>query len=237
MIKVLILEDEEYTREFFKTLLLQLPEVSDVFDTSYAIDAILLAKEHCPDLILLDIELYGQDFNGLEVAKQIHSFDKDVYLVFVTGYSHYALDSIAVHPYAYVLKPINVNEFINLIRDISGLLEEKRLENLKNLIIKTRGGIIHIPKNQIVFMEKDNGHTLIHTYGSKHQVSRTLDELEKQVGNDFIRVHRSFIINIKHVLMVREVYDRSYEIQFYEYQEKALMSRYHFKRYKKLFQI
>lgn len=237
MIKVLVLEDEEYTRKFFKKLLLDLPQVSEVYDTSDSKDAIRLAKEHCPDLFLLDIELNGQDMTGLDVAKQINSFDKAAHLVFVTGYAQYALESIAIHPYAYLLKPINVNDFIDLIKEIALNIESLHLVNSDHLVLKTRGGIIHIPKEQIVFVEKISGHSLIHTYDGKYQMPRTLDELEQQLGINFIRVHRSFIINLKHVSKVYEIYDRSYEIKFHDYEEKALMSRYHFGKYKKAFQI
>jgi two-component system LytT family response regulator len=121
MIKVLILEDEDYTREFLKKLILDHLKTCTAFDTAYGTDAIQLTKQHCPDLIFLDIELTGQDLNGLDIAKQIYSFNKEAFLVFLTGYPQYAVSSFAVHPFSYVLKPININEFIGLLREISGL--------------------------------------------------------------------------------------------------------------------
>ncbi|MEN6462364.1 MAG: LytTR family DNA-binding domain-containing protein [Syntrophomonas sp.] len=235
--KVLILEDEEYTREFIKKLILDNLKDCSVFDTPYGTDAIQLAKQHCPDLILLDIELDGQDLNGLDIAKQIYSFNKEAFLVFITGYPQYAVNSFAVHPFSYVLKPININKFIGLIREISELAEKKHLRSLDRLVVKTKRGIVHIPKEQIIFIEKENGFILIHTYTGTHQLSGALSDLERQLGNDFIRVHRSYIINLKHVIKVKEVFDRSYEIEFDRFPQKALMSRYHFRRYKKLFDL
>lgn len=237
MIDVLILEDEECTREFFKELLLSHPDISAVFDTSNAGEAIRLAKEHRPELFLLDIELCGQDMNGLEVAKQIYSQHPDSFLVFITGYYQYAIDSFAVHPYSYQIKPINVNDFNDLINEIVSKVETSRLASADHLVFRTKDGITHISKEHVIFVEKVNGRSLIHTYDGKHEIYRTLDELEQQLGNNFIRVHRSFIINLKHVSKVREIYDRSYEVHFNEYPELALMSRYHFKKYKKIFQI
>jgi two-component system LytT family response regulator len=235
--KILILEDEEYTRAFLKKLILDNFESCSIFDTPYGTDAIQLTKQHCPDLILMDIELAGQDLNGLDIAKQIYSFNKEAFLVFLTGYPQYAVNSFAVHPFSYVLKPINVNEFIELIKEISELAEEKHLRNLDRLVVKTKNGIIHIPKEQIIFIEKEYGSILIHTYNGTHQLSGALYELERQLGNDFVRVHRSYIINLKHVIKVREIYDRSYEIEFGEFSQKALMSRYYFRRYKTLFDL
>jgi two-component system LytT family response regulator len=117
------------------------------------------------------------------------------------------------------------------------LAEEKHLRNLDRLVVKTKNGIIHIPKEQIIFIEKEYGSILIHTYNGTHQLSGALYELERQLGNDFVRVHRSYIINLKHVIKVREIYDRSYEIEFGGFSQKALMSRYYFRRYKTLFDL
>lgn len=237
MFDVLILEDEEYTREFFKKMIVGIPQVAKVIDTGNGISAVQLVKKYHPDLILLDIELCGQDLNGLEVAKQIYAFDQEAYMVFVTGYSQYAVDSFSVHPYSYVLKPIIVNDFIELIKEIAEKIECRQQQSEDILVIKFGHDITHIIKNQILFIEKLNGHSLIHTYDGQFKTLKTLDELAQQLDSQFVRVHRSFIVNLQHIKRVTEVYDRSYEIEFNAYPEKAQMSRYQYQKYKKLFQI
>ena len=77
-------------------------------DTGCGSEAIELARINNFNLIILDIELNEDDINGLEVAKTIYAFNQEAYMVFVTAYSRYAVDSFAVHPYDYIIKPIVV---------------------------------------------------------------------------------------------------------------------------------
>lgn len=119
MFEVLILEDEEYNREFLKKIVGELPEVTAVYATSSGEEAVVLAQKHKPNLALLDIELSPGDFNGLTVAKSIFSNDQDCFIVFITGYTKYALQSFSVHPYDYIVKPINKAKLKSLVIEIA----------------------------------------------------------------------------------------------------------------------
>jgi len=123
---VLVLEDDVYTREFFTMLLHDIPGVTNISVTPDGKQAINLARYQRPDLILLDIELVNDDLNGMEVAKQIYSFDQEAYLVFLTAHSQYAISSFAVHPYSYILKPIVIEEFKTVIEEIADKVKNKR---------------------------------------------------------------------------------------------------------------
>ena len=111
MINALILEDEEYNRDFIGQILSVIPEITNIFTTSSGEEAYAWAKENQPQIALLDIELAGQTANGLDVARRIDQLNNDMYIVFVTGYSKYAVESFDVHPYGYVLKPIRIAQY------------------------------------------------------------------------------------------------------------------------------
>lgn len=181
MIDVLVLEDEEYTRQFFKKLLFDLPQVSEVFDTSDSRDAIRLAKEHCPDLVLLDIELNGQDMNGLEVAKQIYSFDKDAYLVFVTGYTQYALDSITA-----VAGPV-LKIILHLLADCSSKLSlSSRLDCCRRCCIINYCQVVH---NKAHFNNKHDYHNQ-QGQDQKHFYKRLALFILNQIKPPFANVYK-----------------------------------------------
>lgn len=237
MLNVLILEDEEYTRKYMKKILIDLPHVDTVIDTGNATEAIGLFQKYRPDINILDIELFGQELNGLEVAKQIYEVDKKAQLLFVTGYTRYAVESYAVHPYSYVVKPIVNEYFVSLIKEIIDSILYQRQQQQDHLVVKSKRNVIHLLKKKIIFIEKLNGHSLVHSYDGKYEFTKTLDELEQLLGSDFLRVHRSFIINMNHVKKISEIYDRSYEIEFNEYLDKAQMSRYQYSKYKKLYYL
>lgn len=107
MNSVLVLEDEHYTRQFISTLIEKHPLVDKVLSTDNSNSAIEITKEFLPSIALIDIELAPEDvFDGIQVSKIISAASPDSVIVFLTGYSKYSLASFAVHPYDYILKPI-----------------------------------------------------------------------------------------------------------------------------------
>lgn len=70
---------------------------------------------------------------------------------------------------------------------------------------------------------------MIHTTNDVYKIPQTLGEWENKLGNNFLRVHKSFIANVDQISKIREVSSRSYEIYFNGYDKAALMSRYKFK--------
>ncbi|MEQ8201012.1 MAG: LytTR family DNA-binding domain-containing protein [Syntrophomonadaceae bacterium] len=237
MTKALILEDEEYNREFIKQILSDIPGIMEIFATPIGQEAINWAKENHPQIALLDIELTNQKANGLDVAREISRLKDDIYIVFVTGYSKYAVESFEVHPYGYVLKPIRIAQLKDLLEEIVDRIQQQKQTQLNVLTVKVKNEVLHLNYDDIIFMEVDNHKLLIHSLGEVWEVRKSLDEIEDMLGEEFIRVHRSFIVNLTKVKKVRETYDRSYEIEFQDYPKIALMSRYYYPKYKEFFQV
>ena len=232
---VLLLEDDAYTREFFTMLLHDIPGVTKVMDTSSANEAINLARYYHPDLILLDIELTNDDLNGMEVAKHIYSFDQKAYLVFLTAHSQYAISSFAVHPYSYILKPIVIDEFKAVVKEIVDNVEQKNMQSDHTLVVPFGHKRDFILKEDIAFIEVRGKRSIINAKSGQWATYKPLEELEKQLNPDFIRVHRSFIVNLKQIKTVKEVYDRAYEIELKDYAHRIPMSRNAYSKYKHRF--
>lgn len=235
MTKALILEDEEYNREFIKQILSEIPGITQIFATSIGLEAIEWARANRPQIALLDIELSNQKANGLDVAREISIPNSDIYIVFVTGYSKYAVDSFQVHPYGYVLKPIKISHLKDLLEEIIARIERVKHTASAILTVKVKNEILHLNYDDIIFVEVDGHKSLIHSLGAVWEVRKSLEEIEGTLGEEFLRVHRSFIVNLAKVKKVRETNDRSYEIEFWDYPEIALMSRYYFPKYKERF--
>ena len=236
MAKVLILEDEEYNREFIKQILNEIPGVTETFATSSAKDAVAWAKENRPHIALLDIELSNQEDNGLEAARLIREAIKDIYIVFVTGYAQYAVASFDVHPYGYVLKPIKIARFQELVEEIISRLKKPGNMIADIITVRVKDEIVHINSRDIIFIEVENHKSIIHSLKTTWEIRRGLDEIEGMLGSDFLRVHRSFVVNMTKIKKTKETYDRSYEIEFWDYPKIALMSRYYYPKYKEHFQ-
>ncbi len=235
VLKILLLEDEDYTRKFIKKLVTESLIDFEIFDTAKGEEAIAIAREHCPHIALLDIELgENENLNGLEVAKFIKNISPKTEFVFITGYSKYALDSFSVHPYDYILKPIDIEKVINTLnalRNMIGLEKDSSISSGK-VIVQNKNETIFIPLEEIIFIETQHRGTIIHCGDGIYPNSQILANIEKQLDKHFIKTHKSFIVNKNKIRKIKQIADRSYEIEFIKTDKTALMSRYRFQELK-----
>ena len=237
MVNILLLEDEPYTRKFFKQLLISNPLTKNVYDTSSCKEAIELAKDNKPEIAMLDIELgANESMNGLEVAKIIYNLLPNTFFVFVTGYTKYAVDSFAVHPFDYIIKPVNKDRISEVITKIAKGLNDSAISKRANILtLKNKDETYFVNTSDIFFIERHSRDTLVHTKHGVFTVNENLSDLEIKLGNNFLRVHQSFLINLHKVKMIKNLANRSYDIEFVGYNKKASLSRYKYDEFKEKF--
>lgn len=232
MFKVLILEDENYTLRFLEKLISEHPKVEQVLGTSISQEAIRLASEIVPDIAFLDIELAPEDnLNGIDVARAINTVSPRTEFIFVTGYAKYAVDSFSVHPYDYLLKPIKRDK---VMQAISGLDAERQTINMhkspnNRLVIRSSDSIVFINIDDIFFIEKQGKKAFIHSTGGVNESTCIFNELESLLGPNFLRVHKSYVVNMDKVSQIKDAGNQSYSIHFEGYDGIAIMSRNRFR--------
>ncbi|QIB28206.1 LytTR family DNA-binding domain-containing protein [Caloranaerobacter azorensis] len=92
--------------------------------------------------------------------------------------------------------------------------------------------MIFIPLNDILFIEKLEKNTIIHTKDKEYLSRHKLNELESKLPEEFLRVHKSYIVNIDKIIKIRNLGNRSFEIRFFNTDKVAFMSRYKFEELK-----
>lgn len=126
-------------------------------------------------------------------------------------------------------RDINVNELENNIRNaINNILNDdySLFNNHRYICLKLKNGLIRIKKEDIIFIAKDVQGVIIHMRTEKYQTTYSLQQMEKLLDDGlFFRSHKSYIINIEQISRITRIYDRIFEVQFYEYQEKALITK------------
>ncbi len=235
MITVLILEDEPYTRCFLKSLAGTSPLTGEILDTGRAVEAIDLCKRFKPEIALLDIELApSEGMNGIKTAEKIREVSPDTRFIFVTGYSQYALDSFAVHPFDYILKPVNKGKFLATLNTLAGeIIKKSMLSDGVKIMIKTKKGILYLFEKDILFIERVEKDTYLHCRENQAYTTRSsLTEMERKLGRSFLRLHRSYIVNLAFISQIVDQGNRSFRIDFHGTLKTALMSRYKYERYK-----
>lgn len=165
-----------------------------------------------PDVVFLDISMPGE--NGFELLESLP--DRKFQVIFVTAHSEYAMQAIKASAVDYVLKPVNIDNLIAAVSKVQQRLNNKTslaedqyllnelLRNIKSKEAPTKialpqlGGFTFLDINQIVSLQADSNYTIIHKKDMhKMVVTRTLKDFEDILdSNLFLRVHKSYIINL-----------------------------------------
>ena len=207
-IKTIIIDDDVFIHEQLKDkLTLLFPKVHITALSENANHGIEAIKKHKPDLIFLDIQMPG--LSGFEMLDHVDR--NQLKVIFITSFNQYAIEAIRYSAFDYLLKPIKDDELINALnrfqQEADELSFKGKIENLLHnitntkedfqLIIPLRQGEKKLKVNNIVRCEADSNYTHFFLNDkTKFTTSKTLKECEELLSeNDFIRVHKSHLIN------------------------------------------
>ncbi|ACB85708.1 LytR/AlgR family response regulator transcription factor [Natranaerobius thermophilus] len=225
--KLLILEDENFTRKYLKELVQRNKNIDEVYATGDVNEALEIVGSELPQIGLIDIELPEQYINGLEASRTAQQINPEMEFIFVTAYSQYALKSFEVHPYDYFVKPVGEE---NLLESVNNIVERIKANlSYKKLILDEPGEVLQIPMHKILFLEKIKEQKKVSIYledDEVYQVSKTLNELEEMLDINFVRSHRSYIVNKHKIRKITAISQKFYEAYFENFDKTALVSRY-----------
>lgn len=171
-----------------------------VYEFSTGEGAVRWLKKHPGeiDLLFLDVEMKG--VNGMEAAGQIRQFDKEICLVFVTGYTDYVFDGYKVNALDYVVKPAGTER----LREVLMRVREHIFDSSeKTFSFKNSEGTYRLPLSNISYFYSDKRKVNVVYAGDVPGSPRTfygkLDEVEEQLTGLFVRVHQRYLVNPKWV--------------------------------------
>lgn len=145
------------------------------------------------DLLLFDIEMPGKD--GVTLAKTVRQDNKNINIVFITGYSDYISEGYEVSALHYLMKPVDKSKFFATL----DRAYERSLRDMQYLTVKQPDTVVRIPFREICYLEVQQNYVTIHTErGGSYTVKQTLGQFEKQLAADpsFFRVGRSYMVNL-----------------------------------------
>ncbi len=146
------------------------------------------------DLLFLDVEMKG--INGMEAAGQIREFDKELCIVFVTGYRDYVFDGYKVNALDYVIKPAGTERLSEVLGRVREKIFDKREENF---IFKNPEGTYRIPLENISYFYSDKRkvNVVLKEKDEKEAYSfyGKLDQVETQLSGAFVRIHQRYLVN------------------------------------------
>ena len=195
-----ICDDEQVQQEANKSLLMQWAKDQGITVeiTCYSsAEAFLFHYEtdkSC-EVLLLDVEMGAMD--GVTLAKKVRQGNKEIQIIFITGYMDYIFDGYEVEALHYLMKPVSAeNLFPVLDRAV------KRLEdNAKVLLVKHHDESVRIPLYEICYLEVMGNYVTIYADG-EYKIKATLTYFEKELDDLFLRIGRSYIVNLKRIRKV-----------------------------------
>lgn len=212
-IKTLLVDDEEVAIHRLKKLLGAWPNVNIIGEAKDGRSAVDLINSQRPDLVFLDIQMPGS--NGFEVLDQLQYTPL---IVFTTAYEEYAVKAFEKNSLDYLLKPVEGERLAltmkriiqnkagdqNLLLKIQQLMGyEKTKDRISTIPVKTGNKITLVHVADIIFLEAKEKYVTIHLKEGEKLIEYSLTWLEHRLPEEFLRVHRSFIVN---KLKIREIH-------------------------------
>jgi two-component system, LytTR family, response regulator len=202
--RVIIVDDEDLARGLVREFLAPHADVEIVAECANGFDAVKAISELDPDLVFLDIQM--PKLNGFEVVELA---GRKTDYIFVTAYDQYALKAFEVHAVDYLLKPYSQQRFDEALAHarnrlraslgVEAVVQEAAMRNkpLGRVLIRDGAKVHVIGVEKIDFIEAQDDYVQINSEGKGYLKNQRLAELETQLDPDvFVRVHRSYILNI-----------------------------------------
>jgi len=210
-IKCVVTDDEPIARKGICSYIKKIDYLSLIGECEDALQLNVLLKIEQPDLLFLDIEM--PYLSGLDLISNIQNPPK---VIIISAYEKYALKGYELDVVDYLLKPVTFERFVKAVDKVYHLLEKESAKNTNEyLFVKSGKQLKKIFIEDILFVESMENYVTVFTTSSKEVVYSTLKLfLESLPGDHFLQVHRSYVINIKHIQSIEgnTLHIDSYEI-------------------------
>lgn len=212
--KVLIVDDEKPARDRLRQLIDDFGTHEVVGEAANGEQAISLASELLPEVVLLDIRMPGVD--GIETAHHLNAMADPPAIVFTTAYDEYAIDAFDARAIGYVLKPVRRERLERALAHaerlsgnvLSELAAETGIESRRNHVCaRIHGELRLIPISDIRFFSADQKYVCVHHAGGQDLIDDSLKSLEQEFGNAFVRIHRGALIRVDEIDRVEKLAD------------------------------
>ncbi len=206
MLKVLIIDDEKAARDllvhYFQTYF---PKVKDIQTTDGIFKAIPIIEQHQPDVIFLDIQM--PTASGMDLFNLLK--DKKPSVIITTAFENYAIKAIKHDVHDYLLKPIDIQEFISSVNKILSSKDASTTSgtaknSTKRIALHGQKEINYVEENTIKYIISDRAYSTVYIEDNKsYVVTKSLGKFEEILDkNIFYRIHRSYIVNLKKIAKI-----------------------------------
>ena len=161
----------------------------------------LFSWEDRKDYSLLILDVKMGEIDGLELARKVRMEDKNIPILFVTGYDEYMQYGYDVSALHYLIKPVNKERLFQALDK----LIVNGAEEVKSLIVNSGNGVSRIQINHVLYVEAAGHGSIMHTVEEVLQLKESLGEMERQVLpiGEMIKCHRAYLVNLRFISAIQ----------------------------------
>lgn len=221
-LRTIIIDDEELARSLLQTYLKENPDIEVIGQCENGFDGVKMINERQPDLVFLDIQM--PKITGFEMLELLEHKPE---IIFTTAYDQFALKAFELNAVDYLLKPFAKDRLLAAIEKAVARVQSddspaERIEKLTNyphegyldrVVVKDRHKINIITVDVIRYIESLDDYVLIYTTEGRHMKQKTMKYFENNLDpKDFIRIHRSYIVQVKFIAEIQQYEKESYVV-------------------------
>lgn len=201
----IIIDDDKLSRKVLEEFVSRTDFLNLTHSFPNAVEAInMFNKELTADLIFLDIEM--PEMSGIEF---LNSLDHIPEVIIVSSKEKYALESYEYNVADYLLKPVSYGRFFKATEKVRQRLTQKEVtvesKTSEEIFIKKNSSLVKLKFKEILWIEAMENYVMINTFDDKFTIHFTMKAIvDKLPDNNFIRVHRSFIVNLDKINMIED---------------------------------
>lgn len=199
--KCLIVEDDQMARASIELMCQKIDDLEVVGSFDNGLDALKLIKSVEIDVLLLDIQM--PDFSGLDLIK---SLEKKPQIILTTGHAEYAVEAFEHHVTDFLTKPVELPRLLKALDHArQNLSSSSGSEEMSELFIKVDGRYVRLDLEDVLYVESLGDYVTFRTTKEKYIVHSTLKNIDDKIKNSkFLKVHRSYIVNLSKVVDIEE---------------------------------
>jgi two-component system response regulator AlgR len=230
--RILIVDDEPPARERLRRLLGELGDCEVAGECGAGDEAVRLAGELRPDIVLLDVRMPGMD--GLEAARHMAALPAPPAVIFTTAYDAYAVEAFDAEAVGYLLKPVRGERLAAALERASRVAPAKlarvtggdeRWQARTHVAARLRDTVKLIPVKDVYYFSADQKYTCVRHAGGTDLIEDSLRALEEEFGALFVRVHRNALANVRQLAAIERDAEGQYDVVLRDIGEKLRVSR------------
>lgn len=207
--KCIAIDDEPMALELISGYIKKTPFLEFVADFTNPFDAMNYLLNNPVDLVFIDINM--PELSGIELLKALPLLPK---VIFTTAYSEYAAESYELNAIDYLLKPVKYDRFLKGVNKAIDLLHLKQVEfempinkdtAIQSILLKSGSKTFKMAIDDIFYIEAAGNYMLFYTKKGKVMTLMPMSDILKMLpSNNFVRIHKSYIISLKHLEIIEK---------------------------------